>query len=101
MSGLAAAHQKPMLGLRLPTGWNQDTSLESCNFSRGASALAPPANFLFVIQRNHLEPAAKRWGWGLMGNSQGRDNVKKRAARRKKTERLALAKTGTKKKAKK
>ena len=27
-----------------------------------------------------------------MGNSQGRDNVKKRAARRKKTERLALAK---------
>jgi hypothetical protein len=36
-----------------------------------------------------------------MGNSQGRDNVKKRAARRKKTERLALAKAGTKKKAKK
>ncbi|MDQ3118524.1 MAG: hypothetical protein M3Q89_02985 [Verrucomicrobiota bacterium] len=28
---------------------------------------------------------------GLMGNSQGRDNVKKRARRRKKTERLALA----------
>jgi hypothetical protein len=28
----------------------------------------------------------------LMGNSQGRDNVKKRAARRKKTERLARAK---------
>jgi len=27
-----------------------------------------------------------------MGNSQGRDNVRKRAARRKKTERLALAK---------
>ena len=27
-----------------------------------------------------------------MGNSQGRDNVKKRRARRKKTERLALAK---------
>ena len=27
-----------------------------------------------------------------MGHSQGRDNVKKRAARRKKTERLALAK---------
>jgi hypothetical protein len=40
-------------------------------------------------------------GEGLMGNSQGRDNVKKRAARRKKTERLALAKTSTKKKAKK
>jgi hypothetical protein len=36
-----------------------------------------------------------------MGNSQGRDNVKKRAARRKKTERLALAKTATGKKAKK
>jgi hypothetical protein len=28
-----------------------------------------------------------------MGNSQGRDNVKKRASRRKKTERLALAKS--------
>jgi hypothetical protein len=28
----------------------------------------------------------------LMGNSQGRDNVKKRARRRKKMERLALAK---------
>ena len=27
-----------------------------------------------------------------MGNSRGRDNVRKRAARRKKTERLALAK---------
>jgi len=27
-----------------------------------------------------------------MGNSQGRDNVRKREARRKKTERLALAK---------
>lgn len=30
--------------------------------------------------------------WRVMGNSQGRDNVKKRAARRKKTERLAAAK---------
>jgi hypothetical protein len=29
---------------------------------------------------------------GLMGSSQGRDNVRKRAARRKKTERLAAAK---------
>ena len=40
-------------------------------------------------------------GETLMGNSQGRDNVKKRAARRKKTERLALAKKSTSKKAKK
>jgi hypothetical protein len=32
-----------------------------------------------------------------MGNSKGRDNVRKRAARRKKTERLALAKAGKKK----
>jgi len=29
---------------------------------------------------------------GIMGHSQGRDNAKKRARRRKKTERLALAK---------
>jgi hypothetical protein len=36
-----------------------------------------------------------------MGNSQGRDNVRKRAARRRKTERLALAKKETTKKAKK
>ena len=35
----------------------------------------------------------KREGEGLMGNSQGRDNVRKRKARRKKTERLALAKS--------
>jgi hypothetical protein len=35
-----------------------------------------------------------------MGNSQGRDNVKKRATRRKKTERLALAKASKKKAAK-
>jgi hypothetical protein len=35
-----------------------------------------------------------------MGNSQGRDNVRKRAARRKKTERLAAAKTARKKSAK-
>ncbi len=34
---------------------------------------------------------------GLMGNSQGRDNVRKRAARRKKTERLAAAKAAKKK----
>ena len=40
-------------------------------------------------------------GGGLMGNSQGRDNVKKRASRRKKTERLANAKKETVKKAKK
>jgi hypothetical protein len=32
-----------------------------------------------------------------MGNSQGRDNVRKRAARRKKTERLAAAKKSGKK----
>jgi hypothetical protein len=36
-----------------------------------------------------------------MGNSQGRDNVRKRASRRKKTERLAAAKAGRAKKAKK
>jgi hypothetical protein len=36
-----------------------------------------------------------------MGNSQGRDNVKKRAARRKKTDRLALAKVSSAAKAKK
>jgi hypothetical protein len=35
-----------------------------------------------------------------MGNSQGRDNVKKRASRRRKTERLALAKANKKKTAK-
>jgi hypothetical protein len=35
-----------------------------------------------------------------MGNSQGRDNVKKRAARRKKTERLAREKKSDKKKTK-
>jgi hypothetical protein len=35
-----------------------------------------------------------------MGNSQGRDNVRKRASRRKKTERLALAKKSSKKKSK-
>jgi hypothetical protein len=34
----------------------------------------------------------KKEGGSLMGNSQGRDNVKKRASRRKKTERLAAAK---------
>ena len=36
-----------------------------------------------------------------MGNSQGRDNVRKRAARRKKTERLKAAKTEAAKKTKK
>ncbi len=38
-------------------------------------------------------------GGGLMGNSQGRDNVKKRLSRRKKTERLAAAKKESAKKA--
>ncbi len=62
------------------------------------------------MDENFLHPArTKRLGnrrdtgyGGLMGNSQGRDNVKKRAARRKKNDRLAAAaKTTTKKKAKK
>ncbi len=48
---------------------------------------------------NSLEPAEEGRVLRLMGHSQGRDNVKKRAARRKKTERLALAKN--KKKAEK
>jgi len=38
--------------------------------------------------------------WGVMGHSQGRDNVRKRASRRKKAERIAAANAG-KKKAKK
>jgi len=33
------------------------------------------------------------FGGGLMGHCKGKDNVKKRAARRKKTDRLALAKS--------
>lgn len=46
-----------------------------------------------------VRPEETAWNWlgtgerkNVMGNSRGRDNVKKRAARRKKTERLALAK---------
>jgi hypothetical protein len=56
-----------------------------------------------AVPRNEITWNRPRKGEseGLMGNSQGRDNVKKRAARRKKTERLALAKTKTTKKAKK
>jgi len=41
---------------------------------------------------NNLEPAEEGRLLRRMGHSQGRDNVKKRATRRKKTERLALAK---------
>jgi hypothetical protein len=58
--------------------------------------------FFTGTQRNNLEPAQDPptdcYGatggrvLKLMGNSQGRDNVKKRARRRKKMERLALAK---------
>lgn len=51
-------------------------------------------------RRKCLEPSAEERECSLMGNSQGRDNVKKRKARRKKTERLALAKKTSKKKAK-
>jgi hypothetical protein len=52
-------------------------------------------------RRNFLEPAANtpslrrcdKWVIvDLMGNSKGRDNARKRKSRRKKTERLALAK---------
>ncbi len=42
--------------------------------------------------RKQLGTAREKAKVCLMGNSQGRDNVKKRAARRKKTERLASAK---------
>ena len=38
-----------------------------------------------------LEPAAKMGRLALMGSNQGRINVKKRASRRKKNDRLALA----------
>ena len=40
-----------------------------------------------------LGTGGERTTIGAMGNSKGRDNVKKRKARRKKTERLALAKS--------
>ena len=56
----------------------------------------------FGKRRNNLEPAENpptNWSGAtsgrrlrLMGNSKGRDNAKKRARRRKKTERLALGK---------
>jgi len=39
-----------------------------------------------------MTKSRKGTGVNTMGNSQGRDNVKKRKARRKKMERLALAK---------
>ena len=42
----------------------------------------------FVLLLHRDNPATVK----LMGNSKGRDNAKKRARRRKKTERLALAK---------
>jgi hypothetical protein len=42
------------------------------------------------------KPATGGGESSLMGNSQGRDNVRKRKARRKKTERLALAKKNKK-----
>jgi hypothetical protein len=54
-----------------------------------------------LIWRNRWNRPRKGESRSLMGNSKGRDNVKKRAARRKKTERLALAKKSTSKKAKK
>jgi len=49
---------------------------------------------MFLVRRSETAWNGRRMRdcWGLMGNSQGRDNAKKRAARRKKTERLALAK---------
>jgi hypothetical protein len=59
--------------------------------------------FGFLVYGRRAEitwnPTGKGEGGGLMGNSQGRDNVKKRASRRKKTERLAAAKKETAKKA--
>jgi hypothetical protein len=56
--------------------------------------------FFTGTRRNNLELRSPTNCYGatsgrmlkLMGNSQGRDNVKKRARRRKKMERLALAK---------
>jgi hypothetical protein len=66
--------------------------------SAGHSA---PADLLWPhLQRKNLEPAKEQRECCLMGNSQGRDNVKKRASRRKKTERLAAAKKSEKKKTK-
>jgi len=50
--------------------------------------------------RNNLEPAKEGRVLTPMGHSHGRDNVKKRATRRKKAERLALAKKNNKKTAK-
>jgi hypothetical protein len=62
----------------------------SASYFRG-----PKTTSMSEITWNRL---GKREGEGLMGNSQGRDNVRKRASRRKKTERLAAAKKETKKK---
>jgi hypothetical protein len=50
-----------------------------------------------IFAAKPLSTDAKGWMLSPMGNSQGRDNARKRARRRKKTERLALAKTARKK----
>jgi hypothetical protein len=58
------------------------------------------AALLLWCNETAWEPAQKGRRWATMGNSQGRDNVRKRKARRKKTERLALAAKSKKKAAK-
>jgi hypothetical protein len=58
------------------------------------------AAFLLWHNETAWEPAQEGRRWATMGNSQGRDNVRKRKARRKKTERLALAAKKNKKAAK-
>jgi hypothetical protein len=49
------------------------------------------------VSSSHCYDAKDGRMWAVMGNSQGRDNVRKRARRRKKMKRLALAKTGKQK----
>jgi len=65
-----------------------------------SNAVIALMSFLTRTLRKSLALAEEGRGWNVMGNSQGRDNVKKRASRRKKTERLAAAKAGKKKTAK-
>ena len=86
-------------------GTGSGTALAISPARRGRRSPTSRRDFFVSQLRNHFVTRTRRVTVGPMGNSQGRDNVRKRASRRKKMERLAAAakvsgKAGKKKAAK-
>jgi hypothetical protein len=75
----------------------ESTMVNGCGNGEGPAAIRARGRSVFFRGETAWYWCPERVCWRAMGHCKGKTNVKKRAARRKKTERLALAKGAAKK----